>query len=449
MAPQTCHWATGATAYSSYSNDCNTGQSQNSCEVIGAPDVAPSCGDVAGAWSPAQNAGARWLQASYDQILLVHRITIYETYRAPFVNSVEAINSATNSPTTVWQGTDTTTCGSSLEILIPNGVLADRIKVNTVTSGFPQIDAVQICGIVVPSPPLPPPSPPAPPMMPPPCSGQIDLVMVLDNSGSVGSARPDVLTFARQVVGFFEMGATAAQIGYVEFETTVRTLSTLTPSLSTISTALDTAPNPTGSDTCLRGGINQGQAVLTGTGARTGVPKVLVLMSDGVPNTCGTQTEVISAATTIKNAGTKIITVGFGAASVTLLNQVASSPASTYALYQTYAQDFVNLIANGEFDICVTATDQPRGPPPSPPSPPTPPPPPSPPAPPTSPPESPPPPPIDCAYCSDLYTAFGNSQSTITAAGACPSGSIADTDGAGRNLCKMWVDGRMWFVPRE
>jgi len=448
MVPLTCSWATGATSSGSYSASCQTGSSQHSCEVIGAPDVAPSCGDLGGAWSPQTSSGTHWLQAWYPQLFLVHRITIYETNRAPFVNSVEAINSATNSPTTVWQGTDTTTCGSSLDVVIPNGVLADRVKVNTATTSYPQIDAVQICGLVVPSPPAFPPSPPAPPAVPPPCSGQIDLVMVLDNSASVGAQRPDVLTFARQVVSFFTMGATAAQIGYVEFHDTVQTFSALTPSLSTISTALDNAPG-VGSGTFLSGGIDQGQAVLTGTGARTGVPKVLILMSDGVQTVGGNDNTAISAATTAKNAGTKIIAVGFGGVSLTTLNAIATSPSSTHALYQTTARNIVDLIANGEYDICVTAADQPRGPPPSPPSPPSLPPPPSLSPPPSTPPPLPNTPPIDCAYCSDLYTAFATSQATITAAGACPSGSIADTDGTGRNICKMWVDGRMWFVPRE
>ena len=51
-----------------------------------------------------------------------------------------------------------------------------------------------------------------------------------------------MLAFVRAVVGQFKMGATAAQIAYVEFDTSVVTHSSLTASLSTITTALDNAP---------------------------------------------------------------------------------------------------------------------------------------------------------------------------------------------------------------
>ena len=37
----------------------------------------------------------------------------------------------------------------------------------------------------------------------------------------------------------------------------------------------------------------------------------------------------------------------------------------------------------------------------------------------------------------------------LKAAGACPSGAVWDTDAAGKQVCKVCMDGRMWFVPRE
>ena len=82
------------------------------------------------------------------------------------------------------------------------------------------------------------------------------------------------------MVGQFTVGPDAAQVGYVEFETTVATHLTLSPSLSEILSTLDNAPG-VGRGTYLSGGIDAGQAVLAGAGARTGVPKVMVLMTDG------------------------------------------------------------------------------------------------------------------------------------------------------------------------
>ena len=127
------------------------------CEVTGAPDVAPACGDKNGAWSPSTSSSdAQWVEASFAALTLVHRIFVYETFLAPFVSSIEAINSYSGSSTIVWQDNsfsgasrieDTTSCGSALEVVIPNGALADKIKVTTAAFGFEQIDAIQICGI--------------------------------------------------------------------------------------------------------------------------------------------------------------------------------------------------------------------------------------------------------------------------------------------------------------
>ena len=445
-APMTCQWATSATASSQYSATCNKGSSQHACETTGPPDVAPSCADTSGAWSTSTSAAtAEWLQVTFGGGLLqLYRVTIYETYRAPFVTKVEAFLDPSN-PTTIWQGTDETSCGSSLELSFPAGVVADKLKIWTLVSGFEQIDAVQACGVVVPYPPSSPPTPPAPPAAPPPCSSQVDVVLVLDNSGSVGAQRPEVLNFARDVVGAFTMSATAAQIAYVEFETTTVTHAQLTPSLTTILTAIDNAP-AVGAGTFLSGGIDLGQSVVTGAGARAGVPKVMILMSDGVQTVGGDDNTAIGSATLVKNAGTKILAVGFGGVSVITLNAIASSPSSEYARYETTAAAVIQMITNGEFDFCKIATDMPRGPPPSPPNPPWQPSPSSP-----SPVPPPPPvnPPVDCDYCSDLNTAYQAKEAELKLAGACPSGAIADTDGSGTSICKMWVDGRMWFVPRE
>jgi len=449
VAPLTCMWAAAATASSQYSSSCNKGSSQNACELTDAPDVAPTCADTSGAWSPSTGASTpEWVSVTFgaDSFFTIYSVSIYETYSAPFVTKVEVLNSYQSGASTIlWQGTDTTSCGSSFDIRYIDGAVGDSIKITTVGSGYEQIDAVQMCGISVPLPPAPSPLPPAPPSAPPPCESQVDLTLVIDNSGSVGAQRPNVIDFARKVVAQFEMGSNAAQIAYVEFETTVVTHVALTPSLSTILTALDNAP-AIGSGTFLSGGIAQGQAVVTGTGARSGVPKVIVLMSDGVQTVGGDDNTAIAAATNAKNAGIKIIAVGFGSVSLVTLNALASSPSSEFSRYQSAASDLVQLIVDGTLGICVTATDKPRGPPPSPPVPP------SPPSPPLSPPLTPPlpsMPPVDCSYCSDLYTAFGDKETQFKQAGSCPSGSSEDSDADGKRVCKLWQDGRMWFVPRE
>ena len=101
------------------------------------PDVAPACGDVAGAWAPGSSSGnPEWLDVSFALYMVASRILIYETYRAPFVTSVELVelNSAS---TTVFAGTDDTSCGSALEVVVPNAVPpVHTIRINTQRSGY-------------------------------------------------------------------------------------------------------------------------------------------------------------------------------------------------------------------------------------------------------------------------------------------------------------------------
>ena len=158
---------------------------------------------------------------TYASFFIVYKVSIYETYGAPFVTKVEAYDAVSGAPTTIWEGTDTdtdtTSCGSAFTVSVDGGLVSNRLRIYTATSGYEQIDAVQLCGVVVPGPPSAPPLPPSPPEAPPPCSAQIDMVLVLDNSASVGSQRFSVLSFARAVVVKFEMGANAAQVIVIVF----------------------------------------------------------------------------------------------------------------------------------------------------------------------------------------------------------------------------------------
>ena len=210
---------------------------------------------------------------TYASFFIVYRVVIYETNQAPFVTKVDAFEAPSGAPTTIWEGTDATSCGSAFTIAIDGDVVSNRLRIYTATSGYEEIDAVQLCGVVVPGPPSAPPLPPLPPLAPPPCVAQLDLVLVVDKSSSVGGQRSTILEFARAVVGKFKVGSAAAQIAYVEFCASTTTVSGLTSSLSTITSAIDTAPTWC-SGTYLSDGIEKGQAAVTGTEARTGVPKV-------------------------------------------------------------------------------------------------------------------------------------------------------------------------------
>jgi len=482
-----CVWANSATASSQYSSTCNKGSSQHACEITGAPDVAPACGDQAGAWSPStSSSNAETLNVEFAETFSVTYFKIYETYRAGFVTKVELLD-WDQVAHTIFSGPDTTVCGASLRVTYgvagsPGPIITKAIKITTASSGYEQIDAVQMCGYATPyppQPPQPPPSPPRPPTVPPPCLGKVDVTLVIDNSGSVGAQRPDVLNFMRAVVSHFEMGTDAAQLAYVEFEDTAYVVQDLTPDLAVITDAIDTAL-PVGAGTFLSGGLEKGLEVATGSNARTGVLPVMILLSDGAQTVGGDDNTAIAAAQTVKDAGVRLIAVGFGGVNLVTLNAMASSSegGSPFVLYASTADDLFKLLASGQFDVCKIATDMPRGPPPTPPpplpppSPPPTPPPPSPPPspllpPPSTPQVSPPPPtspspstpqvspppptspsppsaPVDPSPCvCELENQRKQMEQQAKAAGACPAG-YQSTDGGAR--CFKWVDGRAWFL---
>ena len=127
------------------------------------------------AWTPSTNGtGAEWLQLNFAMPVYATSIEIFEMRNAPFVTSVEAIDPAGQS-VVVFSGTDTTTSYAALTVAMSGTLLAAQVKIHTATSGYEQLDAVRMVGVVPlpalppsPPPPAPPPAPPAPPPPPPP-----------------------------------------------------------------------------------------------------------------------------------------------------------------------------------------------------------------------------------------------------------------------------------------
>ena len=160
-------WASSATASSSWS--INPPE-----KAAGQSDVAPSCGDFAGAWSPSSGSSdPEWLRVFFSTPTYATSIEIFETWHAPFVTSVEVI-SPNGQTTIVFSGDDTTACGQALTLSLAGDILVSSVKINTATlsAGYESIDAVRMVGmlmpLVPPSPPSAPPAPPAPPASPPP-----------------------------------------------------------------------------------------------------------------------------------------------------------------------------------------------------------------------------------------------------------------------------------------
>jgi uncharacterized protein YegL len=180
------------------------------------------------------------------------------------------------------------------------------------------------------------------------CAGFLDLVLVLDESGSILGDFAAVQAFGVGITNTFALSESQAKIGVVSFDNSARVRIGLSADAGAVIAAIN--GGPTGGGTDIADGITVGQSVIAG-GGRSGAGKVMVLLSDGGSSLSA----AVTAATAAKNAGTVIFTVAFGSgADVSLLNQVASNgvaflaadPAALSSLTSQLAGVVCNVVTN-------------------------------------------------------------------------------------------------------
>ena len=104
---------------------------------------------------------------------------------------------------------------------------------------------------------LPPPSPPSSPPSPSGCTVPIDFVLVLDDSGSVGSSVEAMKSFAKTIVSGFDLGDDASRFAVVTFASGATLRTGLSSEPNTINNAIDQL---TGSGwTSISGGLEMAQ----------------------------------------------------------------------------------------------------------------------------------------------------------------------------------------------
>ena len=289
-----------------------------------------------------------------------------------------------------------------------------------------------------------PPPPSAPSPSPPPCggttNGRVDLVLVLDESGSMaGDPMDDLKTFSKQLVNHFVLGPDDFRVSVVSFNQVVfaappavNTRITWSTDQSAIETAIDALSGAGNTPTSY--GLNAAGTLLDS--ARADTKTIVFLFADGIQNVryCGstgstyecanapgsctfnqpscTQLPVI-AANALKAHATNPTIFAWGwnhpdnmnepeGAVLEMLQAVASNPSyATMAGTLGGPLELLEHLPSLQTDICYESP--PQAPPTPPQIPPLPQPPPSPPSPPLppSPPRPPPSPPSSPAVCAD------------------------------------------------
>jgi len=184
--------------------------------------------------------------------------------------------------------------------------------------------------------------------------GGVDVVLVLDRSGSMsGNKVNEQKAAAKTLVDALTLGADAAQVGVVSFANQERLDHGLSTDGASIKNAID-GINASGF-TNIEGGVNGGEEELRGSESgtdfsaqispsgndRTDAEKVMVVLSDGVPNvnddSAGDYAQdndvnPVDEADRAKSNSVEMFTIGFdvGPTTAQLLEDMASDPTDTH-----------------------------------------------------------------------------------------------------------------------
>jgi len=195
------------------------------------------------------------------------------------------------------------------------------------------------------------------------CQTDLDLLFLLDESGSVGSINHRLaLDFMQAVVNFFDVEANRTRVGVISFSTGARAEFWFGEHLTNqaVDTAIGALP--------YRGGwTHTAVALLVArlafldihnlvniriSGARpisAGIPRVVVLITDGRSN----HYYLDPPATDLKAAGVTVYSVGIGNYDINELTYISSDPDENHVfLLQSYtdAASFVQLLSGTTCD---------------------------------------------------------------------------------------------------
>ena len=137
----------------------------------------------------------------------------------------------------------------------------------------------------------------------------MELLLVLDRSGSIRRSMATVLSFAQDVASDFEIGPGLTRVGVVQFNSDAEVLIRLSSSASAIDGAIS-GGGPSSGGTSISDGIDRAMELLGG--ARPGVAVTMLVLTDGVQTVDGGEPAAIAAANEAKARGVQLFAVGFG-----------------------------------------------------------------------------------------------------------------------------------------
>ena len=175
------------------------------------------------------------------------------------------------------------------------------------------------------------------------CEKRMDVVLVIDESGSMTYDMPAMKAFAKEIVGSFApLGDDNAHFAVVGFDTDATLHSTPNASMSHLHTAIDNMHAWGG--TSISDGLARAHTVFNNY-HRAGATKIVLTLSDGEQNRdCNPSCSQapIDAAAALKTDGITVFSWGFGGVSVATLEGIASDPAKV-----KYSAELSGLLSFG------------------------------------------------------------------------------------------------------
>lgn len=138
------------------------------------------------------------------------------------------------------------------------------------------------------------------------CEKPVDVVLLLDKSGSVSVQQSNIIAFATQLVGRFQVAADKARFGVVRYAEQSAILLQLSEDAGAITGAIALDP-ALGVLTNIEAGLTDAAAVMGG--ARAGIPRVIVHLTDGLYNM---GSDPVGAAQQINSSGIHLFGVDYG-----------------------------------------------------------------------------------------------------------------------------------------
>ena len=177
------------------------------------------------------------------------------------------------------------------------------------------------------------------------CTSSIDIVFVLDASGSVGSANfVTMKNFMKNVISNFNIGDDGTRIGIIRYASSASIILSLGSINNTngLNTFIDNIVY-TGGGTATHSALNLLSIAFNTSRTDQGIPRVAIVFTDGQSNY---PTLTAQAAQSV-HASTGIIVYSFGIGSgvnTNELNTIASSPSNVFLISSFSADDFAALL---------------------------------------------------------------------------------------------------------